>query len=413
MNRLRQPGDSDYDVLGVSPQATDEEINRAFRRLIDGEGYKVGVPLNRQWLRAHQIKAAHANLTDPAKRRAYDETLSRDSGPALWAAPANDPATDELVLSEPEPEAADPVEGPSTSEAAVSPESDEMPVASSEPDLVEDEELEPTIEDEVEPTHDEPPPYVAERTSAKRWGVAAAVASGLGLVVVASLADWSDQPPASQRTPSVGASEGQVRGAWAGFIQQFEGASSAVAPDSAEQRASSTDPAAPEEPGGDSEPRPAGDQTGSQGGKLAAADQVSITPTGTTPATAENAPPIQAAEAPAPPADAGAAAATAPENEEATAPLQRPPQWLGGGPTDADNRRGRYRGSVSVQVNVEPDGRVSSCAAVQGSGDAGLDALTCRLVRERARFAPALDTQGRPVESQAYTTFVWGRRERE
>ena len=70
MNRLRQPGDSDYDVLGVSPQATDEEINRAFRQLIDGEGYKIGVPLNRQWLRAHQIKAAHANLVNPAKRRA-------------------------------------------------------------------------------------------------------------------------------------------------------------------------------------------------------------------------------------------------------------------------------------------------------------------------------------------------------
>lgn len=86
-----------------------------------------------------------------------------------------------------------------------------------------------------------------------------------------------------------------------------------------------------------------------------------------------------------------------------------PPQWIGGGPTDADNRRGRYQGTVALQVNVEPNGRVSNCAAVRGSGNARLDALTCRLVRERARFTPARDARGRPVVGQAYTTFAWVR----
>lgn len=76
------------------------------------------------------------------------------------------------------------------------------------------------------------------------------------------------------------------------------------------------------------------------------------------------------------------------------------PQWIGGGPTDADNRRGQYQGTVALQVNVEPSGRVSNCAPVRGSGDAGLDALTCRLVRERARFTPAHNSQGRPVASE-------------
>ena len=96
MNRLRQPGDSDYDVLGLSPGATDEEIEIAFRELIDGEGYRVGVPLNRQWLRAHQIKHAHASLSDREKRRAYDEWLSRaDREPRVTG--ADDPAMVELV----------------------------------------------------------------------------------------------------------------------------------------------------------------------------------------------------------------------------------------------------------------------------------------------------------------------------
>ena len=91
-------------------------------------------------------------------------------------------------------------------------------------------------------------------------------------------------------------------------------------------------------------------------------------------------------------------------------PIGSAPQWIGGGPTDADNRGGRYQGTVSLQINVEPSGRVSKCAPVRGSGNAGLDALTCRLVRERARFNPARDPQGRRVVGQSYMTFAWVRR---
>jgi TonB family protein len=95
-----------------------------------------------------------------------------------------------------------------------------------------------------------------------------------------------------------------------------------------------------------------------------------------------------------------------------TGPIRRPARWVGGGPTDADNPQGRYQGSLAVQVTVGPGGRVSHCVPVRGSGSAGLDAMTCRLVRDRAQFEPALDAQGRPVASQAYATFVWGRRPR-
>ena len=121
MTRLRQPGDSDYDVLGVLPGATDEEINLAFRQLIDGQGYKVGIPLNRHWLRAHQIKTAHATLADPDKRRAYDGSLSQASDSAAWAFTAIDTATDELILPEIEPAAAEPVENQSTRDPVIPP----------------------------------------------------------------------------------------------------------------------------------------------------------------------------------------------------------------------------------------------------------------------------------------------------
>ena len=92
--------------------------------------------------------------------------------------------------------------------------------------------------------------------------------------------------------------------------------------------------------------------------------------------------------------------------------VRRPARWLGGGPSDADNWGGRYQGTVAVKVTVGPSGRVSNCVPVRRSGNAGLDAMTCRLVQERARFNPALNAQGQPVVSQAYTTFVWGRRRR-
>jgi periplasmic protein TonB len=90
--------------------------------------------------------------------------------------------------------------------------------------------------------------------------------------------------------------------------------------------------------------------------------------------------------------------------------VRTPARWIGGGPSDADNRGGRYHGTVAVQVTVNRAGYVSRCAPVGGTGNTRLNAMTCRLVVQRARFTPAFDGQGRPIASQVYTTFVWGRR---
>ena len=117
MNRLRQAGDSHYDVLGLPPGASAVEIDTSYRRLIDGEGYKVGVPLNRQWLRARQIKDAYGTLGDPEKRRAYDESLSRLPAAEPWAMTA-DPATDSLILPQTEAEPSEPDEQELAADAA-------------------------------------------------------------------------------------------------------------------------------------------------------------------------------------------------------------------------------------------------------------------------------------------------------
>lgn len=438
MTRLRQPDDSHYDVLGVAPHASDKEINSAFRRLIDGGGYKVGVPLNRQWLRARQIKEAYATLGDPAMRRAYDESLGRTPEPAPqpapWAMTASDPATDELVLREKEPEPPEPIKMDSPPDASIA---EDAALTASSPEPAADEAPGPDAE-AIDPLVDESPLPIEpdptandnesdwdlefnenKRAPARKWAMAAAAAAGLGLVMLSSPWEWTRRPT-SESAPGVAAPAGQAGAAGEGFVHQVLGnIDRALSPNPQPQRAPAGAMPAALVAG-------ASEQATSQNvGQLAAngvADvrsQSEVMSTGATPGEAPP-PAMEAAEAratapaPTPPVATVPAIATAPPAgaESSGNEVHTPAQWIGGGPTDADNRKGRYQGALAVQIVVEPDGRVSRCAPVRGSGNAGLDELTCRLVRERARFSPALDAQGRPVASQTYTTFVWGRNRR-
>ena len=421
MNRLRRPGDSDYDVLGISPEATDEEIEGAFSRLIEEQGYKADVPLRSQWARAREIKAAYATLADPARRQAYNESLGLPSDPSAWLATSKDSATDELVVSEVEPEASEPASLNGVRHERV-------------PDLA-------LQLDEQDGTwfHDRPPPpYLApaqndnEPAPVRHLRMARAAAFGLGVMLIASFPWWNIKLPSGEN----------VRKVIADAVRTDPDASSVGHPPAQVPRsvkapsASATrgrgvpDRSSP--PSSPALPRPveAQNATGERitqrvsepAASVAAAAQppADTTPTEIAPATAEpSAAPAEPAEekaaAPEPPQRSAEAPATAnapprvrPPPRFTAPPVRRQARWLGGGPTNADNRRGLYQGTVNVQVSVGQNGRVSSCAPVRGSGNPGLDALTCRLVRQRARFAPALDAQGRPVASQAYATFVWG-----
>jgi protein TonB len=389
MNRLRQPGDSDYDVLGLSPGATDQEIDRAFRQLIDGEGYRVGVPLNRQWLRARQIKEAHARLADPKKRRAYDKSLARTAEPAPWTMTANDPGTDELVLPEQEPIAPRPVK------PEIAPEPEEEQALRLADDDSPATELDPALGDH-------------EPASVRSWGAATAAIVGLGALILAFWPAWDGEPTGSAPEEAAGPATWAEPGLGSTAPQapiSLEGAPASEAPG----MLAGEPPGAPDASGRPSDGQAASDQP---------TPQDAATPAATNRAEADATGP--AATGAGASAEAAEVQASAPaEPTVAAAPMvarssgnsvRTPAQWVGGGPTDADNRRGRYQGTVAVQIHVDPNGRVSNCAPVRGSGNAGLDALTCSLVRQRARFTPALDAEGRPVASEAYTTFVWGSR---
>jgi protein TonB len=64
-------------------------------------------------------------------------------------------------------------------------------------------------------------------------------------------------------------------------------------------------------------------------------------------------------------------------------------------------------GTVSVIYTIEPDGRATECRVTHSSGNAALDATTCRLIEQRFRFEPSRDRRGNPVRSRMVQDHVW------
>jgi TonB family protein len=69
--------------------------------------------------------------------------------------------------------------------------------------------------------------------------------------------------------------------------------------------------------------------------------------------------------------------------------------------------RNGEQGRVAYTLEVGADGRVSACTVTRSSGSSALDSTTCRLMRWRARFTPAMDNNGQPVPSQVGEAVAW------
>jgi hypothetical protein len=67
-----------------------------------------------------------------------------------------------------------------------------------------------------------------------------------------------------------------------------------------------------------------------------------------------------------------------------------------------------FAGGVSaVMMMVDETGKLKDCLVEQTSGIASLDAMTCYVLLDRARFNPALDASGKPVRSVLTTRVKW------
>lgn len=73
----------------------------------------------------------------------------------------------------------------------------------------------------------------------------------------------------------------------------------------------------------------------------------------------------------------------------------------------ADAIRLRQEGTTGFKLTIGPDGRVTNCEIEKSSGSASLDSTTCRLMRSRARFTPALDSARKPTTDTVSARINW------
>ena len=70
-------------------------------------------------------------------------------------------------------------------------------------------------------------------------------------------------------------------------------------------------------------------------------------------------------------------------------------------------RRTNLSGAVTVRFTVQPNGRTTDCSVTRSSGVASLDAVTCKLIEKRFRYAPARDGSGQAVSEERGWRQTW------
>lgn len=73
----------------------------------------------------------------------------------------------------------------------------------------------------------------------------------------------------------------------------------------------------------------------------------------------------------------------------------------------AEALRNDEQGVVAFSLTISLEGRVSRCTITGSSGSASLDETTCRILTERARYAPARDAAGHPTEGADHGRIAW------
>lgn len=63
-------------------------------------------------------------------------------------------------------------------------------------------------------------------------------------------------------------------------------------------------------------------------------------------------------------------------------------------------------GTVRVKLRVSAEGLVTNCSILQ-SASPSLDATTCRIITERARYIPASDDAGNAIEADVEQAIRW------
>jgi len=88
-------------------------------------------------------------------------------------------------------------------------------------------------------------------------------------------------------------------------------------------------------------------------------------------------------------------------------PKGRPGEWVTTDDYPARALREERQGTTGFRLTIGPDGSVTSCTVTSSSGSSDLDETACRLLPRRARFKPALGTDGKPMADTYSSRIVW------
>jgi protein TonB len=69
--------------------------------------------------------------------------------------------------------------------------------------------------------------------------------------------------------------------------------------------------------------------------------------------------------------------------------------------------RNEEQGTTRFKLAVGSDGRVKECTVTSSSGSSALDATTCKLMRQRAKFQPATGADGKPTGDTVASAIRW------
>jgi periplasmic protein TonB len=69
--------------------------------------------------------------------------------------------------------------------------------------------------------------------------------------------------------------------------------------------------------------------------------------------------------------------------------------------------RNEEQGTTRFRLGVGPDGKVTDCTVTASSGSSALDSTTCKLMRQRAKFTPARDSDGKLTSDSVTSAIRW------
>lgn len=84
-----------------------------------------------------------------------------------------------------------------------------------------------------------------------------------------------------------------------------------------------------------------------------------------------------------------------------------PARWITNDDYPPSAIRAGAQGTTSISWEINAEGRVENCVVTASSGNSDLDRAACSALTRRARYTPAVDSNGSPTRSKSSRRVRW------